>query len=94
MPTPRTLLSALGACAVFLLTAHGNLDSLATLSAQNGAKAGNPITGEGLPNPVPKVTRNWGQLPAGRKWGLPAQCLTANAPWTPAPPLYLFQVTT
>jgi hypothetical protein len=32
----------------------------------------NPITGEGLPNPAPKVTRNWGELPAGRKWGTSA----------------------
>jgi DNA-binding beta-propeller fold protein YncE len=30
---------------------------------------GNPITGVGLPNPAPKVIRNWGQLPQGRKWG-------------------------
>lgn len=30
---------------------------------------GNPITGEGLPNPAPIVTRNWGQLPSGRMWG-------------------------
>jgi hypothetical protein len=32
----------------------------------------NPITGEGFPNPAPKVTKNWGQLPAGRKWGTSA----------------------
>jgi sugar lactone lactonase YvrE len=30
---------------------------------------GNIITGEGLPNPAPNVTRNWGDLPAGREWG-------------------------
>lgn len=30
---------------------------------------GNPITGEGLPNPAPTVTTNWGELPAGREWG-------------------------
>ena len=71
MPTPRILFSTL-ACAVFLLTAYGNLDSRATLSAQPAAKVGNPITGEGLPNPAPKVTRNWGELPAGRKWGTSA----------------------
>src|SRR4029078_7839251 len=55
----RALLSALTVCAV-----------AATISAQT--KVGNPITGEGLPNPAPKVTRNWGQLPAGRKWGTSA----------------------
>ena len=30
---------------------------------------GNPITGEGLPNPAPVVIQNWGELPAGRNWG-------------------------
>ena len=32
----------------------------------------NPITGDGLPNPAPKVTKNWGTLPAGRTWGTSA----------------------
>jgi NHL repeat len=36
------------------------------------AAMGNPITGEGLPNPAPHVTRNWGELPAGRSWGTTA----------------------
>ena len=31
--------------------------------------AGNPITGEGLPNPTQNVTANWGILPEGRSWG-------------------------
>lgn len=30
---------------------------------------GNHISGEGLPNPAPVVTQNWGELPAGRNWG-------------------------
>jgi sugar lactone lactonase YvrE len=30
---------------------------------------GNPITGEGFPNPAPTVASNWGELPAGREWG-------------------------
>ena len=30
---------------------------------------GNIITGEGLPNPNPVVTNQWGELPAGRSWG-------------------------
>jgi sugar lactone lactonase YvrE len=72
MATPRILISTFGACALFLLTAYNNPDSSATLSAQTAAKVGNPITGEGLPNPAPKVTRNWGELPAGRKWGTSA----------------------
>ena len=73
MSTPRILLSTFGACAVFLLTASINSgDRGTTLLAQEAARTGNAITGEGLPNPAPKVTRNWGQLPAGRKWGTSA----------------------
>src|SRR5262245_11271620 len=41
-------------------------------SSARRASAANPVTGEGLPNPAPIVTRNWGQLPAGRKWGTTA----------------------
>jgi len=48
------------------------LISLGTLvfhSAMAQTPAGNPITGEGLPNPAPVVTTNWGELPEGREWG-------------------------
>jgi DNA-binding beta-propeller fold protein YncE len=73
MSTPRILFSAFGACAVFLWIAYSHSGTSATVSAAQGAaKVGNPITGEGLPNPAPKVTRNWGQLPAERKWGTSA----------------------
>ena len=73
MPTPRILLSTFGACAILLLTASINSgDSGTTLLAQEAARTGNAITGEGLPNPAPKVTRNWGQLPEGRNWGTSA----------------------
>ncbi len=72
MSTPRILLSIFGACALFLWAADRHPDSGASLSAQTAPKMGNPITGEGLPNPAPKVTRNWGELPAGRKWGTSA----------------------
>jgi DNA-binding beta-propeller fold protein YncE len=41
-------------------------------SSSASASAGNTITGEGLPNPAPNVTKNWGQLPAGRSWGTTA----------------------
>ena len=34
--------------------------------------AGNPITGEGIPNPNPTVVQNWGHLPEGREWGTTA----------------------
>ena len=36
---------------------------------QEAAAAGNPITGEGIPNPTSTVIENWGDLPEGREWG-------------------------
>ena len=34
-----------------------------TAAANTSTATGNPITGEGLPNPAPMVTANWGKLP-------------------------------
>jgi len=73
MPTTRTVFSTFCACAAALaIVSFYSTRSANTLSAQGAAKVANPITGEGLPNPAPKVTRNWGQLPAGRSWGTTA----------------------
>ncbi len=47
--------------AIALLVFAGSID---TACAQ-----GDPITGDGIPNPAPEVTANWGELPAGREWG-------------------------
>jgi len=44
----------------------------ASAAAAPATPASNPITAQGLPNPAPNVTRNWGQLPAGRSWGTTA----------------------
>jgi DNA-binding beta-propeller fold protein YncE len=72
MSTQRIPL-AICAAAIVLLSAPQNSSVRATsLASQGATKVANPITGEGLPNPAPKVTRNWGQLPAGRKWGTSA----------------------
>ena len=71
MSTPKFLLSAFSVCTVCLFT-FGIDATRTTLLAQAGSKVANFITGEGLPNPAPKVTRNWGQLPAGRTWGTSA----------------------
>ncbi|HET9948114.1 MAG TPA: peptidyl-alpha-hydroxyglycine alpha-amidating lyase family protein [Longimicrobiales bacterium] len=38
----------------------------------SGMAMGNPITGEGLPNPAPYTTANWGQLPDTREYGTSA----------------------
>ncbi len=71
MSKPRTLISAFGACAVLVLAAWITGNAVNTpVTAQ--AKPGNFITGEGLPNPAPNITKNWGELPAGRKWGTSA----------------------
>lgn len=42
-----------------------------TLAAAGSASAQSAafISGDGVPNPNPVVTRNWGELPAGRNWG-------------------------
>ena len=34
-----------------------------------GSSGGDPITGQGIPNPAPVVIANWGELPSGRNWG-------------------------
>jgi DNA-binding beta-propeller fold protein YncE len=71
MSTPRILLATIGAGAILLVVVSvASRSGAGTASAQ--AKVANPITGEGLPNAAPKVTRNWGQLPAGRTWGTSA----------------------
>ena len=75
MPLSRILLSALGVCAAVLLATWdtgARAHAQAAASSAKGAAVANNVTGEGLPNPAPTVTRNWGQLPAGRKWGTSA----------------------
>jgi DNA-binding beta-propeller fold protein YncE len=71
----RARLVVLGLGVAILLamqTIDARLRAQATKSEAPRTMAGNPITGEGLPNPAPNVTRNWGQLPSGRKWGTTA----------------------
>ncbi|MDO8908152.1 MAG: peptidyl-alpha-hydroxyglycine alpha-amidating lyase family protein [Pseudohongiella sp.] len=41
--------------------------AIATDAAADGV--GSFITGEGIQNPNPVITQNWGQLPEGRVWG-------------------------
>ena len=75
MSRSRVLLTALVISAAIGLAWRSDSGAGATaLAAEQsaGAKVANPITGEGLPNPAPKVTKNWGQLPAGRTWGTSA----------------------
>jgi DNA-binding beta-propeller fold protein YncE len=73
MALSRISWSALAAGVSILLATHYlNPHALAQTPKAQSTATGNPITGEGLPNPAPNVTRNWGQLPAGRKWGTTA----------------------
>jgi NHL repeat len=68
MSSPRILFSALAACAVAALGAC----TAGSGGTEMAMSQYNPFTGEGLPNPAPTVTANWGQLPAGREWGTTA----------------------
>jgi DNA-binding beta-propeller fold protein YncE len=71
----RVLLTALGVCAAVGLALSSNSGAGGTAVAAEQPAAGkvaNPISGEGLPNPTPKVTKNWGTLPSGRTWGTSA----------------------
>src|SRR5258708_39464316 len=72
MALSRVQVSIFGlGAAVLLATQNIDTRAQAQIAASNAERTttGNPITGEGLPNPALVVTRNWGQLPAGRKWG-------------------------
>jgi DNA-binding beta-propeller fold protein YncE len=74
MALSRVRVSVLGIGVVVLL-ATPNINTRAEAQAAGSSARGttpNPITGEGLPNPAPVVIRNWGQLPAGHKWGTTA----------------------
>lgn len=65
MISPYRLVPAMVTCLAAALT--GCTPSVSDDTV--GPPAGNPITGEGLPNPAPVATTNWGELPAGREWG-------------------------
>ena len=66
MSSSRVLMSMLVACAATLV--FGCTTDLGAPPA-SAMSMGNPITGEGLPNPAPSVMSNWGELPSGREWG-------------------------
>jgi DNA-binding beta-propeller fold protein YncE len=83
MSRSRVLMTALCVCAGLGLAWRSSGAGETALAAEQSAapvtkpgsptaKIANPISGEGLPNPAPKVIKNWGQLPAGRTWGTSA----------------------
>ena len=65
MKSLKVLLPTLFACVCILLTGCSSPDS----EGAGSTVTTNFITGEGLPNPAPSVTANWGELPSGREWG-------------------------
>lgn len=75
MPQSRIFVVALSVGAAVCVAAWSS-DTRAqrpeSASTRKSTAVANPITGDGLPNPAPVVTRNWGTLPAGRKWGTSA----------------------
>jgi hypothetical protein len=70
MSSRRTALFTLAALATAALAACA-MDA-ANSGAGETMVMGNAITGEGIPNPAPTVTANWGQIPAGRTMGTTA----------------------
>jgi hypothetical protein len=71
MSSFRALKPVLFISAVFLLAGCASESGAPEAMPEAAAPvaSGNLITGEGLPNPAPTVTRNWGTLPEGREWG-------------------------
>ncbi|MEX0740867.1 MAG: peptidyl-alpha-hydroxyglycine alpha-amidating lyase family protein [Pseudohongiella sp.] len=53
----------------YYFAATGLLAALLTGCANMAATGANPVTGEGIANPNPVVSQNWGELPEGREWG-------------------------
>ena len=53
----RVLFSSLSLCLSMAVAGSASAQSAAFIS------------GDGVPDPNPVVTRNWGDLPAGREWG-------------------------
>ena len=70
MSSLRTIKSVLFICTVCLLAGCASeSDAPDAMAAAVAMASGNPITGDGLPNPASTVMRNWGMLPEGREWG-------------------------
>ena len=70
MSSLQTVKCVLFVCGVLLLAGCAmESEGPEAMAEAPAVPTGNPITGEGLPNPAPNVTANWGTLPEGRVWG-------------------------
>src|SRR5262245_6749030 len=72
MSTSQIARTAVCACGTLLIASFVTSRLWPTVHAQRPAATQSVVTGQGFPNPNPTVTKNWGQLPAGRKWGTSA----------------------
>ena len=67
MSSSRNFLYTLFACVPILLAGCGDADTTTSTTSTTSTESmpmatGNPISGEGMPNPAPIVTKNWGDL--------------------------------
>ena len=65
MASTRSRFVAPFACGLLVLAGCSGDSAVPAASMESG----NPVSGEGLPNPAPTVMENWGELPDGREWG-------------------------
>ena len=67
MSTKKNSLRTAVLCATAVMFGCGEMP--VEVSTESNLTQGNSITGEGMSNPNPLVTQNWGDLPMGREWG-------------------------
>jgi DNA-binding beta-propeller fold protein YncE len=67
MSTGKNSLKTAVLCGMVVMLGCGEMP--VEISTESNIAQGNSITGEGMSNPNPLVTQNWGDLPMGREWG-------------------------
>ena len=67
MSTGKNSLKTAVLCGMVVMFGCGEMP--VEISTESNIAQGNSITGEGMSNPNPLVTQNWGDLPMGREWG-------------------------
>jgi DNA-binding beta-propeller fold protein YncE len=67
MSTGKNSLKTAVLCGMVVMLGCGEMP--VEISTESNIAQGNSITGEGMSNPNPLITQNWGDLPMGREWG-------------------------
>jgi DNA-binding beta-propeller fold protein YncE len=67
MSTGKNSLKTAVLCGMVVMFGCGEMP--VEIPTESNIAQGNSITGEGMSNPNPLVTQNWGDLPMGREWG-------------------------